>query len=232
MATGEDILALAKKHVGEKYILGARAPMANAKWKGPWDCAEFTSWCLFQATGILFGTEPTDDPVRADAFTGFWARQATLANAKVPVEDAAAIVGAFVLRQPVPGRIGHIVISDGAGGTIEAHSSATGVIKSSLNGRRWDTGVLPPGVTYFRGPDPVIVAPAPVGILRVTDPLTKGKAVEKVQQALAKKGFAPGRADGVYGPQTASAVIAFQAANGLVADGEVGPTTRKALGLT
>lgn len=231
MATGTDIVALGKKHLGESYILGARAPMANAKWKGPWDCAEFASWCLFQASGVLFGTEPTDDPIRADAFTGFWVDQARAADAAIAVDEAAAIAGAFVVRQPVPGRIGHIVISDGNGGTVEAHSKNTGVITSTLSGRRWDIGVLPPGVTYFRGPDPVIVAPPPPGIIRVTSPLTRGKIVEKIQKELTKRGFAVGRADGVYGPQTASAVIAFQASKGLVADGEVGPATRKALGI-
>lgn len=231
MATGDDIVAIAKKHLKERYVLGARAPMANAAWKGPWDCAEFASWCLYQATGVLFGTEPDDDPIRADAFTGYWSQQSRAANARVPVEEAAAIVGAFVLRAPASGKVGHIVISDGAGGTIEAHSAARGVVTDTLDGRRWDTGVLPPGVTYFRGPDPVIVAPPPAGILRVTDPLTKGKAIEKVQRALVKAGFFPGKVDGIYGPQTASAVVAFQAANGLVADGEVGPATRAALGI-
>ena len=149
----------------------------------------------------------------------------------IDVDDAAAIVGAFVVRQPVPAKIGHIVISDGIGGTVEANSTKTGVITSTLSGRRWDIGVLVPGVTYFRGPDPVIVAPPPATILRVTSPLTRGKIVEKIQKELAKRGFASGQADGVYGPQTASAVIAFQAAKGLVADGEVGPATLKALGM-
>ena len=231
MATGADVVALARKHLEESYKLGARAPMANSKWKGPWDCAEFASWCLFQASGVLFGTKPTDDPVRADAYTGYWFEQARAANAVIDVDDAAAIVGAFVVRQPVPAKIGHIVISDGIGGTVEANSTKTGVITSTLSGRRWDIGVLVPGVTYFRGPDPVIVAPPPATILRVTSPLTRGKIVEKIQKELAKRGFASGQADGVYGPQTASAVIAFQAAKGLVADGEVGPATRKALGM-
>ena len=231
MATGADVVTLAKKHLRESYVLGARAPMANSKWKGPWDCAEFTSWCLFQASGILFGTKPTDDPVRADAYTGFWVDQAVATRAVIPVDEAAAIAGAFVVRRPVPARIGHIVISDGLGGTVEAHSKNTGVIASTLSGRRWDIGVLVPGLTYYRGTNPVVVAPPPADILRLTNPLTRGPIVEKIQKALAKQGFATGRADGVYGPQTASAVIGFQAANGLVADGEVGPATRKKLGL-
>lgn len=73
--TGDDVLAIARPHIGEVYKLGARAPMANSGWTGPWDCAEFVSWCVYQASGILFGTQPRNDPVRADAFTGFWAEQ-------------------------------------------------------------------------------------------------------------------------------------------------------------
>ncbi|MBN1239495.1 MAG: peptidoglycan-binding protein, partial [Gammaproteobacteria bacterium] len=45
------------------------------------------------------------------------------------------------------------------------------------------------------------------------------------------RGYATGSLDGVFGPQTASAVRAFQADSGLVADGEAGPKTLKALRL-
>ena len=74
--TATDVFDLAIKHLGEPYVLGARAPMGNSKWRGPWDCAEFASWCLFQGTGVLFGVMPRNNPVAADAFTGFWADQA------------------------------------------------------------------------------------------------------------------------------------------------------------
>src|SRR6185369_10371990 len=151
--TAQDIFDLAIRHVGEPYILGARAPMANAAWKGPWDCAEFASWCLFQATGVLFGVMPRNNPVTADAFSGFWIDQAIEANAVVPVELAARTVGAFVVRKPAPGKIGHIVFSDGRGGTVEAHGRADGVIRSTLANRRWDIGVIVPGVVAHAAPD-------------------------------------------------------------------------------
>jgi hypothetical protein len=53
----------------------------------------------------------------------------------------------------------------------------------------------------------------------------RGEAVEAVQTAL---GIA---VDGVFGPQTESAVKRFQKRKGLTVDGVVGPATRDALGL-
>ncbi|MDG0854904.1 peptidoglycan-binding protein [Pelomonas puraquae] len=59
----------------------------------------------------------------------------------------------------------------------------------------------------------------------------KGALVTRLQQALAARGFSPGDVDGAYGPHTAAAVHAFQLSQGLLADGEAGDKTLKALGL-
>jgi hypothetical protein len=61
---------------------------------------------------------------------------------------------------------------------------------------------------------------------------SKGAAVVELQKKLAAKGFSPGAADGDFGPKTLAAVKAFQKANGLVADGIVGPKTWAKLGVT
>ena len=225
-----DILAIARRHIGEKYVLGARAPMGNGKWSGPWDCAEFVSWCLYQASGILFGTEPRNDPVRADAYTGYWAEQTRSVSCAVPVQTAAATAGAILLRYPQPGAVGHIVYADGVGGTVEAHSSMDGVISGKVNGRRWDTGILVPGIRYFRSEVDIVLNTAG-NVIRLTNPLTKSEMVKKIQTRLTELGFSPGRNDGVYGPQTAHAVADFQGKQQLVTDGEVGAITQKALGL-
>ncbi len=53
-----------------------------------------------------------------------------------------------------------------------------------------------------------------------------------IQQKLKELGYYPGSVDGIYGQGTRTAVISFQKANGLTADGVVGPKTAKALGVT
>ncbi len=53
--------------------------------------------------------------------------------------------------------------------------------------------------------------------------------ISELQQALSSAGYDPGPVDGTYGPRTETAVAAFQEANGLSADGVVGPETASAL---
>ncbi len=228
MATATELLRLARRHVGERYVLGAKVPKGNPQWTGPWDCAEFTSWCVYQLTGSLFGCRPkSQGPDLADAYTGYWAEDAKKVGEMIPVAEAAATPGAFLLRTPGGGAVGHVVISTGEGRTVEAHSSKKGVIESTSEGRRWNTGVLVPGIDVtMREPEPV---KRPSLVLRVRTPLMKGDLVKDVQRRLRKLGFHSGPIDGVYGPQTAAAVQAFQSAKGLLVDGEVGARTAKAM---
>lgn len=146
--TGQQLLELARAHIGERYVLGAFAPKNAADWRGPWDCAELASWVVYQVSRILYGVHSAnDDPERADAYTGYWARDVRIRGTPVTVAEATLIPGAFVLRSPAERR-GHIVVSDGLGGTVEAHSAARGVCASVLQGRIWTTGILVPGIDY------------------------------------------------------------------------------------
>lgn len=56
-----------------------------------------------------------------------------------------------------------------------------------------------------------------------------GPYVFFLQQRLIDSGFNPGTVDGIFGSRTRSAVVAFQQARGLAADGVVGPQTWGAL---
>jgi hypothetical protein len=150
---------------------------------------------------------------------------------KTSIKRAARTPGAAVLRAPQAGAIGHIVISDGEGGTVEVHSSKKGVIEFTLSERRWDMGILVPGIAYEENQSDVTVGPPPGTIHRLRFPRMTGEKVKEIQRSLKAAKYDPGEIHGTYGPETQAAVIAFQIMKGLVPDGEVGSVTAKALGV-
>lgn len=221
-------MKIAALHIGEKYRLGVIAPKSNKNWRGPWDCAEFCSWVVYQVSGRLYGCGTNSgDPALADAYTGFWARDVVSLGQRIDLAKAIVTPGAALLRSPAPNLIGHIAFSDGQGGTVEAHSTRRGVILGKAHGRRWDTGILVPWITYTERGN--IVPVETVTVYRLTTPRMKGEAVKIIQRALRDAGYDPGRIDGEFGPKTTAAVYAYQITKGLTPDGEVGPRTARAL---
>lgn len=222
--TGKQIVTLALQHVGEKYSFGAFVPKSDKNYKGPFDCAEFASWLVYQVTGKLYGCANNNgDPESADAYSGYWARDAEKLGKKITVEEAEKTPGAFILRLARKGIIGHIVVSDGYGRTVEAHSTKTGVITSSVTGRRWDFGVLVPWIDYTKNDISWPTYPPPKKIYRYTSPMMHGEDIKLIQKKLGLK------ADGWFGPMTFNAVREFQKNHDLVVDGEVGPQTLAAM---
>ncbi|MDP4262143.1 MAG: peptidoglycan-binding domain-containing protein [Bacteroidota bacterium] len=230
-ATGQQLVALGNTRVGDPYIFGALAPKNDPLFHGPWDCAEFVSWLIFQTTGKLYGCENNaQNPATANAFTGFFERDAHSLGNIVSVEEAASAPGALLLRTAVPALGGHIVVCDGMGGTVEAHSHNDGVIKGKIANRRWDIGIRVPGVSYEALPV-VPVEPPHTTIFCVSTPIMTSLKVGEIQRALLNAGFDPHGIDSKYGNETAKAVIAFQKQKGLLVDGEVGAQTAAALGV-
>lgn len=227
MPTGAAMLELARDHIGEEYQ-NVLVPKNNANWRGPWDCAEFMSWLVFQDARILYGCFDSDgNPALVEAYTGAWKTDSANRGIRISANKAAAIVGAFLLRfPPGPRRMGHIAICDGQGGTVEAKSRLEGVVADTARGRRWDTGILVPGVEYDQDVESIPLGPARVVRMGANnDPAV----VRKIQSALQALGIDPGGVDGIYGPKTTAAVAAFQRLRGLVVDGEVGPQTAREL---
>lgn len=224
------LVALALTRVGEVYVLGAQVPKDNPDWHGPWDCAEYASWLAFQVTGKLIGCQNTGKPpARADAYSGAWDRDAkSIPGIRVTPEVAMVTPGAVLVRAPsAPGTSGHVAISLGNGKTVEAYSASKGVIVSTSAGRRWDHGVLIPGVKYEIGTPPT--KPVPVASVIVFGSKNVA-AVRKIQELLNTHGTTPPlTVDGGFGKLTAAAVVDFQTAAGLVPDAEVGPATMAAL---
>jgi N-acetylmuramoyl-L-alanine amidase len=237
MSTGKKILDIALQHVHkppEPYVLGTNGkpvPKNDSNWHGPWDCAEFVSWCVYQASPIIYGCYGTN-PVTADAYTGKWRDDANKLGIIIDIAKAAGTPGAAVLRAPIGDQYGHIVISDGKGGTVEAMDERHGVTTSTLANRRWDYGILVPGIQYDIALTPVKVAAPAIPIYRLTSPFMQDAKIRDIQSKLKDKGFDPKGLDGVYGPNTLDAVVKFQRSQKLVVDGEVGPQTAAALGIS
>jgi hypothetical protein len=229
--TGADIVALARRHIGEDYA-NIVVPKDDPKYTGPFDCAEFASYLVYQLTGRLYGcVDNNAAPAKADAYTGAWKRDAFALGKIVTVEEAARTPGAFVLRYPVSSStMGHIVVSDGKGGTIEAKSTKSGLVADKVSGRRWDIGVLIPWIDYSSAKTVDVAAPQVIYAIGQSN-MSTGKITE-IQRALTEKGYSPGELDGEFGHSTEAAVVEFQRAHCLVVDGEVGPETAAELGIS
>lgn len=148
MKTGQYLLTLAASRIGEDYVYGADVDLFDSDWDGPWDCAEFVSWVIYQAVKKLYGClTPEGNP---DPWTGAWYADMHAGKVKrIPVADAIKTPGAILLRFNKAGH--HIVFSDGKGGTIEAMGRAYGVCRGRSVGREWDYGILIPEIQYEGG---------------------------------------------------------------------------------
>jgi len=227
MATGNQVLAIAQKHIGESYILGSKAPLGNPNFKGPWDCAEFITWCVFQASGLVIGSR------NGDAYTGFWADDANTKCRLISIEDAAGIAGAVILRKPIDpqgnNRMGHIVFSNGKGKTVEAMGKKFGVKSGEINGRIWDTGLLVKGIDYTTNSNLEFTLSQPVHNFFFTDPVMEDSLVLQAKRALKEFGVDPGIINKQYDANMQAAVYNYQAVKGLVTDGILGKQTLKSL---
>ncbi|MCB1502348.1 MAG: cell wall hydrolase [Bauldia sp.] len=229
---GATILDIAKRHLGQPYEFTPTPSYDDPDWKGPFDCAEYASYCAFRAYEIPYGVVP-DPAKRFNSYSGYWQRDAEKQGIKISWRDALHIPGALLLRYPPgnePPPYGHVAISLGNGGdTYEARGKQFGVMKHTAIGRSWNTGVLIPGVLYD--------LPEGLGsellLFKVLDPPAGySPIVEEIQKRLVGQGLlAEAQVNGLYDVVTAKAVSAFQDRKGVVSDGEVGPETGGLLGL-
>jgi hypothetical protein len=101
------------------------------------------------------------------------------------------------------------------------------------------TATLPAPTTVVPSPVATAMASVPIAppltfvperILSLQEPRLRGDDVRAVQQRLHDLDYSQvGAVDGIFGPQTATAVRAFQQTNRLQVDGVVGPQTRSRL---
>jgi len=131
MPSARELVSTLLRHQGERYVLGALAPKEDPNYMGPWDCAEFVAWGIYQVTGQYVGCRGRQH----DAYTGYFAQDLPRVGTEITEEEAAELIGAIALRLPTQGRVGHIAISRGGDRTIEAASARLGVTSRHLRGR-------------------------------------------------------------------------------------------------
>ena len=98
---------------------------------------------------------------------------------------------------------------DGAAGEETQKKLFSGTAKAAGSAAKKETATAAPDETLKRG--------------------STGSAVKALQNRLIQLGYLTGKADGVYGVNTYKAVVAFQKANALKADGVAGSKTMEAL---
>ena len=111
--------------------------------------------------------------------------------------------------------------ADGYYGTMTKNA----VIKFQQNKKLEADGVVGPSTWNYLFNTSVNGGSGYSRVLKVTNPLMYGDDIKSVQNKLNSLGFNAGTADGYYGNGTRDAVIRFQKARGLDADGMVGPST-------
>ena len=137
------------------------------------------------------------------------------------------------------GKAYHVgVVVDAEKNVIEAKGRDDGVVKRKLDAQSgyWNYYARPNCLKAEIERDMPAVE-LPKGwelsrLLKKTSPLTKGEDVRRAQSELIARGYSCGKcaADGQFGNDTKNAVIRFQKASGLKADGIIGKDTCGKLG--
>ena len=80
---GAAILDIAKRHLGQDYRFEPTPDYNNPNWPGPFDCAEYVSYCVYRAYEIPYGV--AKDPVKKyNAYSGYWQRDAKRQGTMIP----------------------------------------------------------------------------------------------------------------------------------------------------
>lgn len=236
MTTGSDLVAAAKSFTGQPYSTGPARTDPNSSYK---DCSG-----LVVASLAKLGVHLPAQFAPVSTGLELWCRSVVTLDGRGlgrTLSEAYATPGCLLFIWGY-GPEGHVGISCGDQTSVETPAAGHMV---GIRDRRsvWTGAALVPGLDYSAAPPAPPPAPADwletlaaevaflKGAIR-TKPVRygdNGAGVTVVQLLLKLKGYDIGTVDGAFGPKTLQAVQAFQHANGLVADGVVGPLTFGAL---
>ena len=139
MTTGRDVFNGCCQFIGEPYSTNAGRTDPNSGYK---DCSGLMAAGYEVATGFELGQY-----VSVTIFD-----MCAKAGLEIPFQDALSIVGAVLLRPEDPyqgwGSAGHIAMSDGAGGTVEATPPRVQRLSVYYNWPWSSRACLLPGIDY------------------------------------------------------------------------------------
>lgn len=188
--------------IGKQYELYGDEGMKNAL---AVDCSG-EEVAAFRALGII---GPKED---------YNCRTFLAKSQKVPLNELIPgdqVYNADVITDKLPS---HMATYVGDGLVVESRGRNYGVVCRPLSAGSWKVGGR---LDWFDDDIPVLKR----NLKYIPGNLMRGEDVRWCQLQLQKKGFDPGKIDSIYGQKTFDAVISFQKAAGLEADGIVGPIT-------
>lgn len=204
------------KYAGSIYtacpqLSGKQSGCGGCKWAGlpAHDCAQLSRFAA-AAAGIELPSGSNSQWCKVN-----WAVKGEIAS--LPPE-----VVCFVFhRDSASGRMNHVGVYLGDNTVADARGHTSGVVHSALSSYPWTHYAIPQAVAQEAG----LASTAPEANSRPM--LQKGARGEDVAQAQELLCWAGAQltVDGVFGSATQAAVASFQAANGLSADGIIGPLT-------
>ena len=189
---------------------------------------------------VPYARRVTDLNIRGDAWT--WWRSA---EGRYRRDNQPAVGSILVLKQTDRLRLGHIavvsrvlnnreILVEHANWLNQGHIHKHTLVRDASANNDWSAVRVwyTPGKTLGKRTYPAhgFIHPSQTRNVRLRDPLMQGPDVRLLQEKLAAAGLNVAT-DGVFGPATRNALIAYQARNGLAGDGVAGPTTRASLNL-
>ncbi len=142
MATGQDVINVGQQHLGEDYFWSYRVnnnnpndrtyaimpdtALNNANYAGPWDCAEFVTYCVYRAYGLKYGLiNSTEGTSFQESSAASWLQDATSLTSQfteITLSAARDTVGAILIATSGS----HVALSAGDGRILEANVDRTG----------------------------------------------------------------------------------------------------------
>ena len=218
-------------------LSGKQSTCTGCKYDGKqaYDCAQLTRYSC-KAAGQELVSGANSQWTKTD-----WEQKGT-------IDSLPDVPGVILYHVNDKGRMSHTGVYVGDGYAVEARGHAYGVVKTKVSSRSWTHWAALPGV--LNGSETPVVAPADepkedieqtvetpgktenkpqtesvvydMKTLRIN---SRGTQVMVLQWLLNAKGFDCGKADGIFGKRTQTAVRQFQGANNLTVDGIVGKNT-------